>query len=306
MFVIVHSIWLSGVYAGHLTFGFLFKCFPVFPQSWMGCSILPRNRLCSIIISGVWLEFRGLSHSFGILFHHHFLVLALVPVLVSLLLSFCFSQEKVSVASRFPGSFWFRLWFWGWSPYFSLLSFLMKRIVGARGSQKIAGGIADHLPGKMDVAVWGLLCWCNSHSFNLSESVVCRQVHCAYPFEGQATVAECPLDNLDPAGLRWRPPDSRKKFSDSKLFGKSRTQLLGAFNHPIYYRIFYSYSILHLNLFILNLYISTEGFFHAEVSRNVENELKSRTAPNTVQTLTFQWFHPDTTRQDWVGAPKLT
>ena len=73
--------------------------------SWMGFSILPRNRLCSIIISGFCLGFRGLSpYSFGILFQHpflvppgfvslffwhlvpsSFLVLARVPGLVSLL-----------------------------------------------------------------------------------------------------------------------------------------------------------------------------------------------------------------------------
>ena len=74
----------------------------------MGFSILPRNRLCSIIIPGSgyrasfpgsaqgsacsiiisWsrLGFRTLSPcSFGILLHHHFLVPARVPGLVSLL-----------------------------------------------------------------------------------------------------------------------------------------------------------------------------------------------------------------------------
>ena len=64
----------------------------------MGFSILPRNRLCSIIISWLilptllascsiiiswfWLGFRGLCpYFFGILFHHHFLVPARVPEL---------------------------------------------------------------------------------------------------------------------------------------------------------------------------------------------------------------------------------
>ena len=60
--------------------------FPKQLWSWMGFSILPRNRLCSIIISCFRLGFPGLSpYSFGILFHHHFLVPARVPGLVSLL-----------------------------------------------------------------------------------------------------------------------------------------------------------------------------------------------------------------------------
>ena len=63
----------------------------------MGFSILPRNRLCSIMISGFWLGFRGLSpYSFGILFHNHFLVPARVPGLVSLLFWH-------PVPSSFPG-----------------------------------------------------------------------------------------------------------------------------------------------------------------------------------------------------------
>ena len=65
----------------------------------MGFSILPRNRLCSIIISGFWLGFLGLSpHSFGILFHHPFLVPAKVMGLVSLLF-------WNPVPSSFPDSF---------------------------------------------------------------------------------------------------------------------------------------------------------------------------------------------------------
>ncbi|CAL1156349.1 unnamed protein product [Cladocopium goreaui] len=42
-------------------------------------------------------------------------------------------------------------------------------------------------------------------------------VHCAYPFQGQPTVAECPLDNLDPAGLRWRPPACTQFCPDPDL-----------------------------------------------------------------------------------------
>ena len=57
-----------------------------------------------------------------------FLVPARVPVLVSLLLSSFFSQERGSaVPSWFAGCSWFRLRF-GWlSPFLSLLSFLRKR-----------------------------------------------------------------------------------------------------------------------------------------------------------------------------------
>ena len=72
--------------------------FPKQLWSWMGFSILPRNRLCSIIISCFRLGFRGLSpYSFGILFHHHFRVLARVPGLVSVLFWH-------PVPSSFPGS----------------------------------------------------------------------------------------------------------------------------------------------------------------------------------------------------------
>ena len=54
--------------------------------------------LCSIIISWFRLGFRGLfPYSFGILFHHHFLVPARVPGLVSLLFWY-------PVPSSFPGS----------------------------------------------------------------------------------------------------------------------------------------------------------------------------------------------------------
>ena len=66
-----------------------------------------KKQVCSIIISGFWLEFRGLSpYSFGILFHHHFLVPARVPGLVSL----------VFLASCSIIISWFRLGFRGLSP----------------------------------------------------------------------------------------------------------------------------------------------------------------------------------------------
>ena len=77
----------------------------------MGFSILPRNRLCSIIISWFRLGFRGLSpYSFGILFHHHFLVPARVPGLVSLLFWHPVPSFSIIIS-------WFRLRFRGLSPY---------------------------------------------------------------------------------------------------------------------------------------------------------------------------------------------
>ena len=64
---------------------------------------------CSIILSWFRLGFRGLSrYSFGILFHHHVLVPATVPGLVS-----------VSFGILFHHHSWFRLGFRGLSPYSS-------------------------------------------------------------------------------------------------------------------------------------------------------------------------------------------
>ena len=57
------------------------------------------------------------------------LVPAGVPVLVSLLLSSFFPQERGSVPSWFAGSSWFRLGFRCLSPFFSLLSFLRKGVL---------------------------------------------------------------------------------------------------------------------------------------------------------------------------------
>ena len=79
--------------------------------SWMGFSILARNGLCSLMIC--WL----------------LLVPAGVPVLVSLLLSSFFPQERGSVPSWFAGSSWFRLGFRCLSPFFFLLSFLRKGVL---------------------------------------------------------------------------------------------------------------------------------------------------------------------------------
>ena len=86
---------------------FFFTCTNFFPKqlwSWMGFSILPRNRFCSIIISGFRLGFRGLSpYSFGILFHHHFLVPARVPGLVSLYSFGILFHHRFLVPARVPG-----------------------------------------------------------------------------------------------------------------------------------------------------------------------------------------------------------
>ena len=77
----------------------------------MGFSILARNGLCSLMIC--WL----------------LLVPAGVPVLVSLLLSSFFAQERGSVPSWFAGSSWFRPGFRCLSPFFSLLSLLRNGVL---------------------------------------------------------------------------------------------------------------------------------------------------------------------------------
>ena len=81
--------------------------FPKQLWSWMGFSILARNRLCSIIISGFRVGFRGLSpYSFGILFQHLFW--------------FRVGFRRLSPYSfgiLFQHLFWFRVWFRGLSPY---------------------------------------------------------------------------------------------------------------------------------------------------------------------------------------------
>ena len=73
--------------------------FPKQLLSWMGFSILARNGLCSLMIC--WF----------------LLVPAGVPVLVSLLISSFFPQERGSVPSWFAGSSWFRLGFRCLSPF---------------------------------------------------------------------------------------------------------------------------------------------------------------------------------------------
>ena len=99
---------------------------------------------CSIIISGFWLEFRGLSpYSFGILFHHHFLVSARVPGLVSFLFwhpvpsSFPgFGQGSGACLPAFLASCsiiisWFRPGFRGLSPCFFVILFHHHFLVSA-------------------------------------------------------------------------------------------------------------------------------------------------------------------------------
>ena len=91
----------------------LYLC-TVFPKqllSWMGFSILARNGLCSLMIC--WL----------------LLVPAGVLLLVSLLLSSFFLQERGSVPWWFAGSSWFWLGFRCLSPFFFLLSFLRKGVL---------------------------------------------------------------------------------------------------------------------------------------------------------------------------------
>ena len=85
--------------------------FPKQLLSWMGFSILARSGLCSLMIC--WF----------------LLVPAGVPVLVSLLISSFFPQDRGSVPSWFAGSSWFRLGFRCLSPFFPLLSFLTKGVL---------------------------------------------------------------------------------------------------------------------------------------------------------------------------------
>ena len=85
--------------------------FPKQLLSWMGFSILARNGLCSLMIC--WL----------------LLVPAGVLLLVSLLLSSFFLQERGSVPWWFAGSSWFWLGFRCLSPFFFLLSFLRKGVL---------------------------------------------------------------------------------------------------------------------------------------------------------------------------------
>ena len=85
--------------------------FPKQLLSWMGFSILARSGLCSLMIC--WF----------------LLVPAGVPVLVSLLISSFFPQDRGSVPSWFAGSSWFRLGFRCLSPFFPLLFFLTKGVL---------------------------------------------------------------------------------------------------------------------------------------------------------------------------------
>ena len=73
-----------------------------------------------------FLWFRCLSPFLPLLY---LLLSSLVPVLVSLLLSSLFPQERASGPSLFAGSFWFRLGFRCLTPLFSLLSFLRKGVL---------------------------------------------------------------------------------------------------------------------------------------------------------------------------------
>ena len=96
--------------------------FPTQLLDCMGFSIFSRNGLCSLMIC--WF----------------LLVPAGVPVLVSLLLSSFFPQDEGSVPSWFAGSSWFRLGFRCLSPFFSLLTFLRKRLLFHHDLQELGSG----------------------------------------------------------------------------------------------------------------------------------------------------------------------
>ena len=78
-----------------------------------------------------------------------------VPVLVSLLLSSFFSQERDSVPSWIPGSSCFGLGFRCLSPFFSLLSFLNRSVPESSMNFELRMTLVETCV----VAVWGL-CWC--------------------------------------------------------------------------------------------------------------------------------------------------
>ena len=127
---------------------------------------------CSIIISWFRLGFRGLSpYFFGILFHHHFLVVARVPGLVSVLFWH-------PVPSSFPGSgygsgaclpifwvscsiiiSWFRLGFRALSPFFlASCSIIISRFrLGFRGLSPYFFGILFHYHFLVSAGVPGLV-----------------------------------------------------------------------------------------------------------------------------------------------------
>ena len=139
-FVVWETWWSTMKFAGILAYpqrnpG---RFFPKQLLSWMGFSVLARNGLCSLMIC--WL----------------LLVPAGVPVLVSLLLSSFFPQERGSVPSWFAGSSWFRLGFRCLSPFFSLLSFLNRSVPDSSRNIELHMTLVETCV----VAVWGL-CWCN-------------------------------------------------------------------------------------------------------------------------------------------------
>ena len=134
---------------------------------------------CSIILSWFRLGFGGLSpYSFGILFHHHFLVPARIPGFVSLLFWH-------PVPSSFPGSCldsgaclptllascsiisWFLLGFRGLSPYTLLAScsiIISWFLLGFRGLSPYSFGILFHhflvpaeVPGLVSLYSFGIL-----------------------------------------------------------------------------------------------------------------------------------------------------
>ena len=100
---------------------FLASCYIIIPWFRLGFRGFFPTLLasCSIIISWFWLGFRGLSpYSFGILFHHHFLVPGRVLGFVSL-----FFWHPVP--SQCPGSVWFLKALWACLPSIVALSSIM-------------------------------------------------------------------------------------------------------------------------------------------------------------------------------------
>lgn len=125
-----------------------------------------------------------------------------------------------------------------WNPKFRAIPDFVfkirngKEIGGLKNIDMNTNDYTIYMHTDMDERWWMIVCpgvscgflWvCHRHFLFFFASSL--EVHCLYPFQGPPTVAECPLDNLDPAGLRWRPPEPRpldlKKLETSQnLTGK--------------------------------------------------------------------------------------
>ena len=100
---------------------------PLFSFLWFRC-LSPLSPFFSLFLSS-GKGFCSIMNCWFFLVPAGVILSFLVPVLVSLLLSSFFPQDRGSVPSWFAGSSWFRLGFWCLSPFFSLLSFLRTGVL---------------------------------------------------------------------------------------------------------------------------------------------------------------------------------